>query len=109
VNVSDADVAASGGAVGKVSYASGLAQRFVDAIADLTSDKGGPLASAKSGLEQTVKTLQKQIDAWDDRLVSRRAALTKQFTAMELALSSLKSSSSFLSSMPSPSSQNSDS
>ena len=41
--------------------------------------------------------------------MSRRAALTKQFTAMELALSSLKSQSSFLSSMPSPSKSNSDS
>jgi flagellar hook-associated protein 2 len=109
VDLSDADIAATGGAVGTVKYASGFAQSFVDLIADLTSSTGGVLAAAKSGREANVKSLQKQIDAWDNRLVMRRSALTKQFTAMETALASLKSQSSFLSSMPSPSSSKSDS
>lgn len=98
VEATDADVAATGGAVGSVTYTAGLAQGFVDLINDLTSSTTGTLTKAKDGLGKIVDDLQKQIDAWDDRLVARRLALTKQFTAMEMALAKLKSQSSFLTS-----------
>ena len=37
-----------------------------------------------------------QVDAWDLRLVKRKETLTRQFTAMETALSSLRNQSTWL-------------
>jgi flagellar hook-associated protein 2 len=93
VDVSDADVATSAGAVGDVSYKPGLAQRLSTLLNDVT-DTTGALSQAKNNRIADVKDFQDQIDAWDIRLEARRTNLTRQFTAMETALASLKSSSS---------------
>jgi flagellar hook-associated protein 2 len=98
VDVSDADVATSGGAIGSVTYTQGLAQRLAALVADTTGTTGS-LTTAKSGHDSTVKDLQTQIDRWDLRLETYRTMLSRQFTAMETAIASLKSQTSFLSSM----------
>ena len=43
-----------------------------------------------------LKDYQDRIDAWDLRLAKRKETLTRQFTAMETALSSLKNQSTWL-------------
>jgi flagellar hook-associated protein 2 len=98
VAVSAGDLTASGGDVGSVNYAPGLAQKFIQLVAQQTASGSGLLSSAKSGRESAVKTLQGQIEDWDSRLTSYRASLQAQFTAMETTLAALKSQSSFLSS-----------
>ena len=48
------------------------------------------------GRTDLVKDLGERIDSWDDRLALRKATLQAQFTAMEVALSKMKSQSSWL-------------
>ena len=98
VTVSEDDLAASGGDIGSVTYTPGLAQRFLQLAGQQTATGTGLLATAKTGRESAVRTLQSQIDDWDRRLTSYRASLQSQFTAMETTLAALKSQSSFLSS-----------
>ncbi|MGZ4625619.1 MAG: flagellar filament capping protein FliD, partial [Kineosporiaceae bacterium] len=61
-----------------------------------TNSSTGTLTSAQQGRLTEVKTLQAQIDAWNTRLAAYRDQLTRQFTAMETALASLKSQTSAL-------------
>jgi flagellar hook-associated protein 2 len=103
VGVTAADIAATGGAVGTVSYTRGLAQRLAGLVSDATST-GGMLKTAKEGSDAIVKDLQAQIDSWDSRLESYRLRLTRQFTAMETSLANLKSQTSFLSGLSTSSS-----
>lgn len=94
VEASDADVALFAGVLGEVTYKPGLAQSLSTLLNDATETSTGALAQAKQNRVDDVKDFQEQIDAWDIRLAARRATLTRQFTAMEVALASLKSSSS---------------
>ncbi len=98
VDVTEADRVTSGGAVGAVTYGQGVAQRLAALVADVTATDG-LLAAAKDGNDATVKDLQSQIDRWDSRLETYRQMLTRQFTAMETAIATLKSQTSFLSSL----------
>lgn len=90
---SASDVANSGGAVGSVTYTPGLAQKLSTLLDDATSTDGS-ITRAKQSRLDAVKDFQDQIDAWDLRLEQRRESLTKQFTAMETAISNLKNQSS---------------
>ena len=96
---SDADIASSGGAVGSVTYQPGLAQKLSTLLSDATDSSDGVLTRAQQSRLDDVKDLQAQIDDWDLRLAARRETLTKQFTAMETAISSLKNASSSLGSL----------
>ena len=97
VGVTAADIAATGGAVGQVTYSQGLGQRLASLL-NATTDTEGTLSTAKSGSDAQVKDLQEQIDKWDSRLETYRTMLQAQFTAMETAIAKLKSQSSALTS-----------
>lgn len=94
VDVTTADITASAGAIGDLTFKPGLAQKLSTLLNDVTDSTTGALGRAQQGRLDDVKDFQAQIDAWDIRLAARRATLTRQFTAMETALASLKSSSS---------------
>ncbi|MGY1639880.1 flagellar filament capping protein FliD [Geodermatophilus sp. SYSU D00703] len=80
-----------------VTSAVGFAARLAD-LARVASDQTtGTLTLLANGKDSTAKDLQDRIDAWDIRLELREAALTRQFTAMETALSTLQNQSSWLS------------
>ena len=100
VTTTAADLAATGGSLGRVAFTPGLAQRLVTLIGDANGSTG-TITTAQTGATARVKQLQTQIDAWDSRLTSYRQTLTTQFTAMETAMSKLKSSMSALSSLTS--------
>ena len=95
--LSDADVASSGGAVGNLTYRPGLAQNLLTLIKDTTASSTGSLATAQQGRLDAVDDLQKQIDSWTTRLDNKRLSLQRQFTAMEIAIASLRSQTSALS------------
>ena len=95
----DADVSASGGAVGTLDYTPGLAQSLLTVIKDATASSTGTLTTAKQSRQDAVDDLQKQIDNWTTRLDAKRLALQRQFTAMETTLATLKSQTSALSSL----------
>jgi flagellar hook-associated protein 2 len=96
-SLTQADVDGTGGAVGSVTYKPGLAQQLASLVDTETKSGTGILTTAQQGRLTAVKTLQDQIDAWDQRLTDYRTQLTQQFTAMETALATLKSQTSALS------------
>jgi len=99
VTTSPDDVAATGGAIGSITYSPGLAQRLVTLVNLATDTRTGSLSTATSGAAAQIKRYQESIDAWDTRLSTYRASLTTQFTAMETALSALKTQASAISSL----------
>jgi len=80
------------------------AQALATALADATgaiakraSDADtGTLTSRIRGGEDTVKDLGDRIASWDDRLAVRRATLERTYSALEVSLSKLNSTSSWL-------------
>jgi flagellar hook-associated protein 2 len=109
VDVSDADVLLNFGVIGEITYTPGLAQSLSTLLTDVTDKTTGVLARAQQNRVDDVKDFQAQIDAWDIRLATRRATLNRQFTAMETALASLKSSSSAITNLLAATSANADS
>lgn len=74
----------------------GVAARLT-AVADSATDaEAGSLTLAAQGRSNLVRDLNARIEDWDARLALRRSALVRQFSAMETALSGLKSQSSWL-------------
>jgi flagellar hook-associated protein 2 len=74
----------------------GIAQRLQAVAKTATDTTTGSLTILAKGKDALVKTYEKQIDDWDVRLAARKQTLTRQFTAMETSLSTLKSQSSWL-------------
>jgi flagellar hook-associated protein 2 len=76
----------------------GLGARLA-VLGDRASDSAtGSLTSLANGQDSLVKDIQAQIDAWTLRLQQRKDTLTAQFTAMETALGTLQSQSTWLTS-----------
>jgi flagellar capping protein FliD len=89
----DAGTDANGNAVTQIT---GIAERIFDVAKSASDATTGSLVKLAEGKESTYKDIQDRIDAWDVRLVARKDALTKQFTGMETALSSLRNQSTWL-------------
>jgi flagellar capping protein FliD len=76
--------------------ASGIAGRLLAVAKGATDTTNGSLVALANGQDSLAKGYQDQIDAWDLRLAKRKETLTRQFTAMETALSSLRNQSTWL-------------
>ncbi|GGO78007.1 flagellar filament capping protein FliD [Nocardioides deserti] len=77
---------------------SGFATR-VETTADAASNKDtGLLTASITGRKAGIERLNDSVEAWDLRLELRRTALSRQFTALETALSTMNSQSSWLAS-----------
>jgi flagellar capping protein FliD len=74
----------------------GIAARVLDVSKVASDATKGSLVGLAKGQESLVKGYQDQIAAWDLRLAKRKETLTRQFTAMETALSSLRNQSTWL-------------
>ncbi len=98
VNASDADIASSSGNIGTVNYTPGLAQKLDKLFSDMSDSATGQLVTAQAQASSQISSLQDAIDGWTTRLDAYRSMLNTKFTAMESALSSLKSQSTALSS-----------
>ncbi|WP_448625353.1 flagellar filament capping protein FliD [Geodermatophilus sp. URMC 64] len=76
----------------------GLAARL-SVLAEQASDSAaGVITALANGRDTRAKDIQSQIDAWDLRLQKRQETMTAQFNAMESALASLQSQSTWLTS-----------
>lgn len=74
----------------------GFAARIAT-VADTASDSvDGTLTLAIKGRENTIDRLEDSIADWDVRLEMRRQTMTRQFTAMETALSQMQSQGQWL-------------
>lgn len=86
------------GVAAAISGPGGFASR-VQAAAESASDPtSGTLTASIKSRNTQISRLQDSIDSWDDRLALRKETLTRQYTALETALSNLQSQSSWLSS-----------
>ncbi|MGY1825641.1 MULTISPECIES: flagellar filament capping protein FliD [unclassified Blastococcus] len=74
----------------------GIAARLLEVSKSASDATTGSLVSLAKGQDANAKDIQARIEAWDLRLEKRRETLTRQFTAMETALNSLKNQSTWL-------------
>ncbi len=74
----------------------GFAARVTD-VANRASDKyTGSITTSITGRNTAIDRLEDSIEDWDTRLELRRTTLTRQFTALETALSQMNSQSTWL-------------
>ncbi len=88
-----AGTAPDGSAVAAVT---GIAGRVLGVSRGASDSGTGPLLRMAEAQDAMGKDIQNRIDAWDRRLVKRKEMLTRQFSAMETALSSLRNQSTWL-------------
>jgi len=74
----------------------GLATRLLAVAKSASDSTTGSLVALANGQDSLAKDYTSRIAAWDLRLAKRKETLTRQFTAMETALSSLKNQSTWL-------------
>jgi flagellar hook-associated protein 2 len=74
----------------------GWAARLQTAARNASSSTTGTITTAITGRQSSIDRLGDDIDAWDMRLELRRTSLTRQFTALETALSSMQSQGNWL-------------
>ena len=89
--------------------AAGYANRVQTVATAASAAHTGTLTTSITGRSAGITSLQKSIDNWTDRLELRRTTMTRQFTAMETALSKMQSQSDWLASQISSLSSNSSS
>jgi len=79
----------------------GLATAFAKSVRDIAADASdvtkGTIASQIASGTTTLKRMDTALTNWDDRLASRRTALTRQYAALNVQLQSLQSQQSSLS------------
>jgi flagellar hook-associated protein 2 len=97
----DGRVASSGvdgvaGTADDVTAVTGIAGRLFEVAKSASDSTIGSIVGLAKGKDSIADDLEKRIDAWDLRLAKRKEMLTRQFTAMETALSSLKNQSTWL-------------
>ncbi|WP_143030349.1 flagellar filament capping protein FliD [Blastococcus aurantiacus] len=76
----------------------GIAAKLLAMAKSATDTTIGSLTVLAKGTDTRAKELKDSIAAWDLRLEMRRATLTRQFTAMETALSTMQNQSNWLAS-----------
>jgi flagellar capping protein FliD len=79
-----------------VAAVTGLAQRVLSVSKAASDSATGSLVKLAEGRDSMAKDITDRIAAWDLRLAKRKEMLSRQFTAMETALSSLRSQSTWL-------------
>ncbi|WP_435746863.1 flagellar filament capping protein FliD [Nocardioides sp. SYSU DS0663] len=77
-------------------FTSGFATRVKEAADGASNKDTGTLTTALTGRKNGIERLNDSIEAWDRRLELRRTALSRQFTALETALSRMSSQSNWL-------------
>lgn len=84
------------GAIGSLSFSRGVGGMMTQVTDILTRSGDGTIASQLDSLDSSMTALTSRADAAAARLALRREALTKQFTAMEAALSRIQSQGNWL-------------
>jgi flagellar hook-associated protein 2 len=74
----------------------GFAARLEKVAKAASNSTTGTVTSAITGRKSEIKRLNENIDSWDLRLELRRTTLERQYTALETAMSSMTSQSSWL-------------
>lgn len=94
----DLQVSVTGGTTGErgmINFSRGYASQF-SAMSDAFIGKSGSFSARMDGLNASITSLRKQEDAEQTRLNNKEAALRKQFTALDMQISKLNSTSTYL-------------
>lgn len=90
-----------GGGAGSVSaevrLGTGASVEIGNKIAFLTDPIDGTVHYAQEGIQDTIDSLEKQIEDWEDRLAITQAQLERNFLAMETLISQLQGQGNYLS------------
>ncbi|SOE01192.1 flagellar filament capping protein FliD [Blastococcus haudaquaticus] len=84
------------GVEGEPGAVTGIAARISEVSKSASDATTGSLTSLAKGQDSLARDFKDRIAAWDLRLAKRKETLTRQFTAMETALSSLNNQSNWL-------------
>lgn len=90
------DKAMSEDAQGTMAMMQTVAARVGEVAERASNAKDGTLTTKITSKESVVKDLGSQVTKWDERLAARRAQLVAQFSSMEVRLSQLNSTQSWL-------------
>lgn len=91
ISTTPAQLSAGGGSLGTVTYSPGIAQGLATAAMHAVDPSTGSFTTTINGLNSQTGDLQSQIAAWNPILAEQQAQLVSQFTAMETALATLRS------------------
>lgn len=97
-NAKGLQVSVTGGATGDrgmINFSRGYASQF-SAMSDAFVGQSGSFSARMDGLNASINSLSKQQTAEKSRLTDKEAALRKQFTALDVQISKLNSTSSYL-------------
>lgn len=83
------------GARGTVNYSQGYAYQY-DKLSELLLGTSGPIASRTDGINASIKSITQSKQAMTDRLAVTEKRYRAQFTALDLTISSMTKTSSFL-------------
>jgi flagellar hook-associated protein 2 len=84
------------GAEGRITYTRGLAAALDTELESLTNAQQGFVQARRKGVESQIADIKDQIERFDARLVIRRNALLRKFTAMEEAIGQFQNQSTYL-------------
>jgi flagellar hook-associated protein 2 len=84
------------GARGSVNYSRGYASQFDQLITSLLDSSKGPLASRTEGINASLKSLAASRVNMEDRLTATESRLRAQFSALDVTISRMNSTSSYL-------------
>lgn len=88
----------SGGSLGprgNVNYSQGYAYQL-GKLADTLLGNNAPLSSRSDGINTSLKELNRSRESWNDRLAAIEKRYRAQFTALDLTISSMQKTSSYL-------------
>lgn len=92
----EADPVATAARFTKATTDTGFADRLAVVADQASAAYTGSLSTSITSRKTNIDRLNDSIDQWDRRLELRRSTLTRQFTALETALSSMQSQSNWL-------------
>lgn len=84
------------GAEGRITYVRGLAAGLDSELESLTDSQQGFVKARRKGVESQIADIKQQIERFDARLIIRRNALLRKFTAMEEAIGQFQNQSAWL-------------
>jgi len=89
----------AGTASAEVRVGTGSAVQIGNRVSFLTDPIDGTVHFAQEGIQDTIESLEKQIENWEARLAVTQAQLERDFLAMETLISQLQGQGNFLSAM----------
>ncbi len=75
----------------------GIAEKFTSYLESMTDSMEGLYASRKTSTESSIRSIENNIDQMELRLIKREETMKKQFYSLELLMSQMNSTSSYLS------------